>query len=200
MAVRKVVKDLKTLLKDLEGAVKDPKFLQRGRDISNFSLRPREVWANWLICAVLQKIHGTEDITFTDGPESDDGVIVDKGTGGSTITEHVSALDVPSKGPLLKGEARIIARIDHKIKRGSDYARGKFLVVFFDGLGKWYRSKVREAINGRHYFKGVYLVGLLKIENGSYSYSVTELQETDSISFKVQINPDFTDWTVAFLR
>ena len=57
------IKDLKIALKDMEPMVRNPKFLHNGRDIQNFSLRPREVWANWLLCAVMQKIHGT-NMTF----------------------------------------------------------------------------------------------------------------------------------------
>jgi len=173
--------------------VKDPKFLRNGRPIKNFSLLPREFWANWLFCAVLQEIHGA-DITFAEGTESDDGLIVDKKTGSHIITEHVSALDVPSTS---KGSMRIIESINHKIERGPEYAKGKFLIVFFEGVGEWYRNKIRESINGRHNFKAVYLIGLLDIDKkNGYEYSITELHAKDSISFKVQINYDFTDYTV----
>ncbi|MFH0776059.1 MAG: hypothetical protein V1936_00400 [Patescibacteria group bacterium] len=39
---KKLVKDLGIVLKDLEPMVKNPKYLWNGRDIKNFSLRPRE--------------------------------------------------------------------------------------------------------------------------------------------------------------
>lgn len=178
--------------------IKDPKWLRTGRDIQNFPLRPREAWANWLLCAVLQELHGTEDITFAEGTKNDDGIILDQRTGGGVITEHVAALEVPSKKPLLTGESRIIAAINLKINRGDEYAKDKFLIVFFEGVGKWYRNKVRESINGRHNFKRVYLIGLLNPPDkiNGYAYSVTELHEKDSISFRVHINYDFTDYTV----
>lgn len=198
MSERKVVKNLKTTLKELEGMVKNPKWLQTGRDLENFKLRPRELWANWLLSAVIQKIQNTQDITFAEGSDNDDGMIVDQKTGAFIITEHVMALDAPSNEQLLQGEARIIERINIKIDKGPQYAKDKLLIVFFDGLGEWYRNKVREAINGRHSFKKVYLIGLLNPINemNGYNYSVTELRENDSITFKVHIDHDFNDYSV----
>lgn len=193
MIERKQIKDMKILLKDMEPMIKDPRFLKHGRDMENFSLRPREVWANWLICVVLQEIHG-KDITFAED-DKDDGIIVDKRTGHRIRTEHVSALENPMN-PIPKGEARIIWAINHKIQRGAEYAKNKILVVFFDGAGKWYRNKVREAINDRHNFDSIYVVGLLTEDQNGYAYSVTKLFEKFSISFKVQINSDFTSWII----
>lgn len=43
--------------------VKDPHFLRNGRQIQNFSLLPRDAWANWLLCVVLRDFFG-HDITF----------------------------------------------------------------------------------------------------------------------------------------
>ena len=59
----KLIKDFKIALKDLELVVKNPAHLWNGRDMQNFSLRPREAWANWLICVVLKHMHN-RDITF----------------------------------------------------------------------------------------------------------------------------------------
>lgn len=201
MATRRVIKNLKVALKDFEGMVKDPKWIQKGREIQNFSLRPREAWGNWLLCAVLQKVQNTKDITFGEGTENDDGIILDEKTGGTVITEHVSAMEVPSGKPIPKGEARIINAINLKIKRGAEYAKDKFLIVFFDGAETWYRNKIRESINGKHNFKRIFLIGLMTIDKiNGYAYSVTELYENHSISFKVQINYDFTDYTVTKLN
>ena len=194
--VIKQIKDFKIILKDFELMVKNPKFLHNGRDIQNFSLRPREAWANWLICVVLRKICG-EDITFSEDEKSD-GIIIDKKTGGMVATEHVCAMDYPFN-KLPKGEERIIDAINHKIKRGIDYAKGKILVVFFDGAGVFYRNKIRESIKGRHNFVSVFCVGLLTSGDEGYSYAVTEFRESfgdTSMTFKVDINADFTDWQV----
>ena len=195
MDERRQIKDMAIALKDMEPMVKDPRFLINGRDILNFSLRPREAWANWLICSVLQKLHG-EDITFAEDTEGD-GIILDQRTGLYVTTEHVSALEIPeSKKVIPKGEDRIIEAINHKIKRGPDYAKNKSLIVFFDGAGEWYRNKVREGINGRHNFDSVYAVGLLISDEDGYTYSVTQFFEKHSVSFKVQIDDDFTSWSV----
>lgn len=193
-----MIKDFKQLLKDFEPMVKDPKFLHTGPPISNFSLRPREAWANWLLCAVLRKLLG-ENITFAEDGVCD-GLIIDKKTGQYVETEHVSAMDFPGrKKQLPKGEARIIDAINIKIAKGAKYAEGKFLVVFFDGTDLWYRNKVREAINGRHNFKTVYLVGLATSGPDGYVYTITELHETFSVSYKVEINDEFTDWVVTLI-
>jgi len=193
----KQIKDLRLALKDMEHYVKNPDFLLTGREFTNFSLRPREAWANWLLCSVLQKLHG-EHITFAEDP-SGDGFIVDKNMGKVIPTEHVSALENPFNN-LPKGDDRVIGAINLKIDRGSKYAKGKWLVVFFDGAGKFYRNKIRENIRGRHNFEAVYCIGLLTSDKNGYTYAVTEFVESHgdkSITFKVEINNDFTDWKIS---
>ncbi|OGH68039.1 MAG: hypothetical protein A3C15_00600 [Candidatus Magasanikbacteria bacterium RIFCSPHIGHO2_02_FULL_50_9b] len=195
----RMIKDFKKLLKDFEPMVKDPDFLRTGRSITNFSLRPREAWANWLLCAVFRKLNGDE-VTFSDDDKCD-GIIIDRKTGQCVETEHVVAMNFPDrKKQLPKGEARIIEAINQKIQRGVDYAEGKFLVVFFDGTDLWYRNKVREAINGRHNFRAIYLVGHATSGQDGYVYTVTELHETFSVSYKVEISDDFTDFRVSEIR
>ncbi|MFA7191760.1 MAG: hypothetical protein WC089_00460 [Candidatus Paceibacterota bacterium] len=125
-----LIKDFKIALKDMEPYVKNPDYLIKGREFSNFSLRPREAWANWLLCVVLRKLHG-DNITFAEDPNGD-GFIVDKNTEEMIQTEHVSALENPLN-PQPKGENRIIDAINLKIIKGPAYATGKWLVVFFDG-------------------------------------------------------------------
>ena len=193
---RKYIKDLRALLKDIEPAVKSFKPMQTGRELKNFSLRPREVWANWLLCAVLHKVYSPM-VTFTDDDDGD-GIIVDGLAGDYIEVEHVCALDTPEGQKPSSGTVRIIEAIELKTAKGEGYSRGKLLVVFFDGAGNWYRDKVREAINGRHHFERIYLIGLLTDKGGTkYSYSVTELYEDDSTTYAVKITPDFTDWSVS---
>jgi len=193
----KLIKDFKVALKDMEPYVKNPAFLIKGREFTNFSLRPREAWANWLLCIVLRKLHG-ERLTFAEDP-SGDGFIVDKNTGELIPTEHVSALENPLN-ELPKGEDRIINAINLKIAKGDEYAEGKWLVVFFDGAGEFYRNKIRENIKGRHHFGAVYCIGLLTSDESGYTYIVTEFKEShgeQSITFKIEINGDFTDWKIS---
>jgi hypothetical protein len=191
-----LIKDFKIALKDMEPYVKNPNFLIKGREFSNFSLRPREAWANWLLCVVLRKLHG-DSITFSEDPEGD-GFIVNKATEEVIPTEHVSALENPLN-PLPKGENRVINAINSKIERGVEYAEGKWLVVFFDGAEKFYRNKIREAIKGKHNFGAIYCIGLLTSAENGYTYSITEFKESNgdmSRTLKVVINPDFTDWNI----
>lgn len=78
--------------------------------------------------------------------------------------------------------------------------KGKFLLHFFDGAGKFFRSKIREAIFGKHNFEAVFCVGLLDSEVDGYSYSVTEFRDSfgdQSVTHKIDINSDFTDWQIS---
>lgn len=197
----KLVKNFKVILKDFELMVKGLKPLHDGRDITNFRLRPREAWANWLFCAVLRKIHG-EEITFSDDLNGD-GIIVDKKTGQVVPTEHVSALEISQAKKLPGGDARIIQAIEHKIQKGPEYAKDKFLLVFFDGAGKWNRKSVRETINGKHGFKAIYCIGLESSGPMGYAYTLTQFHPSTpdtSATYKVKINSDFTDWKVFLLQ
>lgn len=194
----KLIKDLKIALKDFEPMVKNPQHLWNGRVIKNFSLRPREAWANWLICVVLRKMH-KRDITFMEDDKGD-GFIVDKDKKIIVSTEHVSALNIPKGKELPSGEQRVIDAINLKTAKGSDYAKEKLLVVFFDGAGEFFRSKIREAIFGKHNFEAVFCVGLLNSGKDGYSYSVTEFRDSfgnQSVTHKVEINGNFTDWKIS---
>lgn len=113
--------------------VKNPAFLRTGRQIPNFSLLPREAWANWLLAVVLRD-YFKQNITFAEDVDHD-GVIYNKDTDEWFLTEHVSALRVPTKEAQLKNEARILNSIQKKIDRGPDYADGKRLVVFTEDAG-----------------------------------------------------------------
>ena len=131
--------------------------------------------------------------------EEGDGFIVDREKRGIFPTEHVSALNIPKGKQLPTGEQRIIDAIDLKIEKGAEYAHNKLLVVFSDGAAEFYRSKIRESIYGRHKFEAVFCVVLLDSGPTGYSYTVTEFRDSfgdQSITHKVEINGDFTGWTV----
>jgi hypothetical protein len=192
----KLIKDFKIALKDMEPYVKNPNYLIKGREFSNFSLRPREAWANLLLCIVLRKLYG-DALTFAEDPAGD-GFVVNLITDEVIPTEHVSALENPLN-PLPKGESRVINAINSKIERGPEYAEGKWLVVFFDGAERFYRNKIREAVKERHNFGSIFCIGLLTSDENGYTYIITEFKESSgdkSASFKVEINPNFTDWKI----
>lgn len=191
---RMQIKDLKVVLKDFEPMVKDPKFLRNGRPIKNFSLLPREAWANWLLCVVLRS-YFERDVTFAED-EKADGVIYDRDTDQWFLTEHVSALKVPSPDAHLKGEDRVISAIQKKIDRGAEYARGKRLMVFIEDAGEWYPNRVGRQIHNTHYFDAVYCVGLLTNDEEAYEYSVTQFDPVHSPTWRVRIEGDFSDWEV----
>ena len=194
----KMIKDFHIALKDIEPYVKDPRWLRTGKRFSNCSLLVREVWTNWLLCVVLQRI-GEPDMTFAEDDKGD-GILVCRRTGLCIPTEHVSRLDVPFKEPLADGEDGVIQAIEHKIARGSEYAQGKYLIVFFEGVGEFYRNKIRERIRGKHNFLMVFGVGLLSIEpSGDYVYAVTQFHDLHSVTHIVRIKNDFTDWQVVSL-
>lgn len=194
----KQLRDFKIALKDMEPYVKDARFLTQGVRLKSFNMLVREAWGNWLLCVVLQKVTG-ESYTFGEQKEGD-GIIVNKSdVTKSFIVEHVCAMNFPAGEQPPKGEDRIIWAINHKIKRGPEYAENKYLVVFFDGAGTFFRNKIRKNITGRHNFLGVCAIGLLTIDDNGYSYSVTNFSNShtkSSRTFKVDINIDFTDWEI----
>jgi len=194
---RKQITNLNIAMKDLEPYVKNPQLLTQGVRMANFNMLVREAWANILLCAVLRKLTG-HDYTFQE-EESGDGLIFNKSDLTSFNVEHVCAMDFPAGRALPQGDARVIWAIDHKIKRGTEYAKGKALVVFFDGAGMFTRKNIRENIYGRHNFKAIFCVGLLEVVDSRYSYIVTEYRDSfgeKSLSHRVDINKDFNDWVI----
>lgn len=208
------IKSLQAVIKDFESIVKDTDskgryFLIDGNNLNKksdtigidgggtFNMRYREAWGNWLLCATLSFAHNQEHV-FQDDTTAD-GAILNKVSGRWFPVEHVSALTNVNGQELPKGEARILWAINKKIEKSQKnpgYAKGKSLLVFFDGAEKWYPNKVGRAINGTHEFETVYAIGLISTENNEYQYSVTQFSKDHSPSFTVTINKHFTSWTV----
>ncbi len=195
---RMQIKDMHIVLKDFEPMVKDPRFLRIGRPIPNFSLLPREGWANWLLCVVLRD-YFKHDIVFAEDDETD-GVIYDNDTNQWFFTEHVSALQTPGPHSKLKGEDRILHAIQHKIDRGLKYAQSKRLIVFVEDAGIWYPNRVGRTIRGKHGFDAVYCIGISSITDEGYTYFVTQLSDGNSPAWQVFISMDFSDWEVTKIQ
>jgi hypothetical protein len=120
-------KSLKEALKELEPFVRDARRLEKGRPLRKFyGLRPREIWANWLLCAALN-FEQEERFTFfsTKDAIGGDGVIHDRLTASTLPTEHVFVPSARGPGAENTAEALIFAAIRKKQHKGGDaYASG----------------------------------------------------------------------------
>ncbi len=192
----KGIKDLKSLLKDLEPHVKNVESLYRGRDIPNFKQRPREIWANWLLVVVGNFSHGPNTFTFTEDPSGDsDGVIVERATMIGWRTEHVF---IPKhKAEDGSGTDLFVEAVEYKAKKGAPYAQGKMLVIFSDGVGRWLPARVAREIVGNHHFDNVWAIGLDSADGDGYVYSVVCLDEVPPQIFRVEIDFKKHEWSVS---
>ncbi len=190
------IKDLKVALKDIEPYVKESSYLTQGKRFLNFNMLVREAWANWLLCVVLQDIHNSP-FTFQE-VEDGDGIIGNKKTKVGFAVEHVCAMNFPAGKQLPKNEDRILWAINHKIKRGEEYAKGKSLVVFVDGAELWYPNRVGRTIPDNA-FSQIFCVDFTGDEK-NYVYTIIEFQKRHSPVFQVSINEDFTGWSVEQLQ
>jgi len=86
----KRLKNLTVGLKELGQFIRQPKLLQTGKKIPNFGdMLPRELLANWLLCAVLEHEKGTSNrmtVAATTDPNGGDGIIIDTVTGDTWLT------------------------------------------------------------------------------------------------------------------
>jgi len=77
-------------LKELERFVRDPEHLVTGKPLKGLKgMRPREAWANWLLCAAINFDWQAERLSLTSDPTGSDGIIYDAQTQTSRQTEHI---------------------------------------------------------------------------------------------------------------
>lgn len=142
------IQDLKSLLGDIVPFIKDSRFLQNGREVSNFRQRPREILANWLICAAGNCEDGPDAWTFSIDPMGGDGLIVKRSTSVGWPTEHVF-IPAPKTLHNESVEDQIISAVKHKQQKGETYARGKHLVIFaYAEGGPWWPNRAGKRIEG----------------------------------------------------
>lgn len=192
------ITDLRTILKDLEGHIRNPDSLRTGRAFGNFNLLPREVLANILICAVGNATRGTDDLTVCTDPSGGDGLIYDQKEGRYMTTEHVF-VPPPKQDDSRDVDDAILQAIQHKARKGPGYASGKNLVVFSEARGIWVPNKLSKKISGQHGFESVWVIHLEKSDGDDYSYCVAWLDVSvtgNAPVCRVKIQPDFKDWTV----
>jgi len=190
------IRDLKIVLKDLERHVKAPDQLRKGREFRNFALRPREVLANWLICAVGNFEEGDERLTICTDPSGGDGLIFNQKNGKYMSTEHVL---IPTQKPAPGGiEQLIYAASEHKAKKGAHYASGKDLVILSEAMGLWHPNRAARGILRKHGFDSVWVVHLEEGNDCGYTYCVSllDVSKGDAPAWKVLIESDFASWKV----
>jgi hypothetical protein len=198
----KQFRDLKVALKEFERFIRDPNYLWTGRPMKRFGgMRPRELVANWLICAAFNSRYEDKDrLTFTSDPVDGDGIFYDKITEETWPSEHVFI--PPARKPeFVDLEALILKAIERKQRNGgAAYASGKTLVVFADAGGgaAWSPNKIARRLRGTLDFAVVWAVALCRAEAGEYTYAVTQLDldEGNAPTMLVRIGADFDTWEV----
>jgi hypothetical protein len=190
-------KNLKVALKGIEPMVRDPCHLQTGKPLEKFGdMRPREMLANWLLCATFETIE-TRELMFYSDPIGGDGIIRDEATGDTWQTEHVY---VSQHSTGLDAKTLILDAISHKQSNGAAYCRGKTLVVFLDtpAAGNWFPNEVAKALPNPLLFAAVWVVGFSTVQDGSYVYNLALLDVADgkAPAFLLRIAPNFDAWQV----
>jgi hypothetical protein len=191
-------KSMAIALRELEPFIKSGAHLETGKAFKNFGdLRPRELVANWLICAAVNAEESeNERMEFHTDPTGGDGVLVDTKTNETWPTEHV-LVPMPRSSTVADIEASILKTIEEKQKKGgAAYASGKTLVVFLNsGGGEWKPNRVARKLPA-HDFGAVWVVGLCTAEDGQYIYGVANLHAEggDAPTWVIQIAKDFGSW------
>jgi hypothetical protein len=195
-------KSLAIALKEIEPHVRTGKPLQRqaSRSATFADMRPREVLANLLICAVANFESEAERFRLAgvDDPIGGDGVIEDSLTEETFPTEHVLVPDLKG-GADEDIQALILKQIALKQGKGkAAYAGGKTLVVFVNAVGgPWFPNRVAKSLPTPLDFDAVWVVGLHGVANGVYSYNVMQLHGRGTADiWRVRIATDFNSWQV----
>jgi hypothetical protein len=194
-------RSLAVALRELERYVKQGQPLKTGRPSKAFrGMLPREIWANWLLCAAINGAIGRDQLEFTTDPTGGDGIVWDKVNGSAWPTEHVFIPPVREGAPA-SVETLILDAITAKNQKGAAaYAGGKTLVVFVDaGAGEWYPNRILRALPEPLHFDVVWLISLHGVaDDGSYAYDAICLHEENGNApvWRVDIAPGFDGWNV----
>ena len=205
MAIHRTITKYKSLalaLKDFEQFVRDARHLTVGKPIPRFEFaRPRELLANWLVCAAMNSVVGTERYTFTSDADGD-GIVLDTATGNTWPTEHVIAL--PAHKLELSIQDHLLNAVRKKIAKGGHaYASGKTLVIFLEsGESSWHPNRVARELPNPLHFDTVWVTGLCEVVSGNYVYGVAslDLSAGDAPAFRVAIGPEFDRWEVSRIQ
>lgn len=192
----KQLKDLAVGLKELEPHIRHGRSLQVHPEFKSIKQRPRELLANWLLCAVGCAERGKETLVISEDPLGGDGLIVDRETVDQMFTEHVYVRPTPDAD----FGALAIEALEHKVRKGRSYARGRTLVILSEATGMWFPNRVARQITGTHEFKGVWAIHLdaASIAEERYAYFVAELDASagNAPVWQVSLAEDFGAWAV----
>lgn len=193
--MREIIEELKLeeftpLLKVLEDYVKnfDKKMLS-GQNFPGWKMKPREIWGNWLLCALF-KSEVSDRFTFSND-ERIDGVIIDKRKGMKAWRlqmEHVLVLADATN-------ANIIGAIERKIGHYSSPDQ-MGLVVLSNRQSKWQKESIQDFINQKSKFRYVFVINFSAEDENGISYSVAMFGGKKFGKYFIHINPNFTNWTV----
>jgi hypothetical protein len=193
-------KSMQLALKDLEQFVRNPALLQTGRPLKQFGgMLPREILANWLLCATVNAVEGRR-LVFSSDPTGGDGIIRDEATCELFLTEHTMV----SPFNLREGadaQTLILEAIEKKRAKGEPYASKTTLVVYLDAdAGVWFPNSVARVLPDPLHFATVWVASFLKrTDDGEYTYGVTHLDVSkgeDAPAFLVRIAKVFDGWEV----
>lgn len=192
-------KSMKIALKEIESFIRNGLLLQNGKPLKKFGgMLPREVVANWLLCACLSALENLE-LIFCSDATGGDGIIQDNITGRTWSTEHIF---VPKQSLTsgIRAEQLILQAIDKKQKKGGlAYASGKILIVFL-GIegGEWFPNTVARKLPNPLLFNQVWVITLHIVKDGEYEYGVTLLDVSGGNTpiYRLRINKDFNSWDV----
>jgi hypothetical protein len=197
-------KSLEDALKALEPFVRNGQHLLTGRPLGKMGLHSRELLANWLICAVINRANG-RSFLFSSDPVGGDGLIVDRQTADGYRTEHVMVPTPRNREPA-HAMTLILRAIKRKNDRGERYASGKTLVVFLNAdlgdKGVWFPNEVARELPDPLHFSTVWVVAFEAVEDGEYIYNVVDLDASngDAPIFRVSLAKDFASWMVTQIR
>lgn len=198
----KSITDLTTVLQDIEPWVKEPKTLYNGRKPGNFGLLPREIWANWLLCAIGNAQTENADWTFSDDEDGGgDGILFDRASESGMVTEHIFIPPMQKKAGQATEDV-IIAAVNKKQSKGRKaYAEGKHLIVFCEGIGTWFPNRVGKVIAGTHDFSSVWAIGFEGHSGeNEYTYWATRFEDDHSHAVQITVNFKERSWTVTTVQ
>jgi hypothetical protein len=192
----KRLKNLKIALQELEPHIRNGRSLQVQRDFKSIGLRPRELLANWLLCATFCFLRGDEGLAMSGDPLSGDGAIFNIETGNAMLIEQVyipSATDGDFDSLALQA-------FEKKAKLGKPYAENRTLVIFSEVTGSWQPNRLAREIQNTHEFDAVWVVHLDQnaVVEGQYAYFVVALDTSmgNAPVYRVSIGEDFRSWSV----